>query len=103
MYDEITVGDRVFIGMRTIVLPGVHIGSDVVIGAGSVVARDVPEGTVAAGTPCRPIRSIEEYERRVLQRATYWRGSPPAHELRQHILESVRDRRGAAAREEGTR
>ena len=93
VYDAISVGDRVFIGTRTIVLPGVSIGSDVVIGAGSVVTRDVPDGTVAAGNPCRPIRAIEEYEQRALERATYWQGAPAPGELKAHIRASVEDRR----------
>jgi acetyltransferase-like isoleucine patch superfamily enzyme len=93
VYDTITVGDRVFIGTRSIILPGVSIGSDVVIGAGSVVTRDVPDGTVAAGTPCRPIRPLEEYEQRALERATYWQGHPAARELKRHILAGVNDRR----------
>jgi acetyltransferase-like isoleucine patch superfamily enzyme len=93
VYDTITVGDRVFIGTRSIILPGVSIGSDVVIGAGSVVTRDVPDGTVAAGSPCRAIRPIEEYEQRALERATYWQGHPAPAELKRHILASVNDRR----------
>ncbi len=92
VYDTIEVGDRVFIGTRTIVLPGVRIGSDVVIGAGSIVTKDIPDGTVAAGNPCRPIRSIEEYEQRALERATWWRGSPSERELRAHVLAGVAER-----------
>jgi maltose O-acetyltransferase len=44
----------------TIILAGVNIGSRAVIGAGSVVTRDVPEGVFAAGNPCRVIRAIAE-------------------------------------------
>ncbi len=76
-------------------LPGVRIGSDVVIGAGSVVTRDIPDGTVAAGSPCRPIRPIEEYERRALERATWWRGTPSPGELREHVLASLAERHAA--------
>lgn len=54
----IKIGDNVFIGARTIVLKGVTIGSGSVIGAGSVVTRDVPERVIAAGNPCEVIRSI---------------------------------------------
>ncbi len=94
VYDTIRVGDRVFIGTRAIILPGVSIGSDVVIGAGSVVTRDIPDGTVAAGNPCRPIRAIDEYERRVIQRATNWEGAPSSAELMTLIVSSVNDRHG---------
>jgi maltose O-acetyltransferase len=54
----IEIGHDVWIGGGAIVLPGVRIGSRAVIGAGSVVTRDVPEGVVAAGNPCRVIRKI---------------------------------------------
>lgn len=54
----ITVGDNVWIGGGVTVVPGVKIGSGSVIGAGSVVTSDIPEGVLAAGNPCRPIRKI---------------------------------------------
>ena len=56
----ITVEDDVWIGAQVCVLPGVTIGRGSVIGAGSVVTRDVPPGVVAAGNPCRVLRKIEE-------------------------------------------
>ena len=59
----ITVGDDVWIGGGVQVLPGVTIGSDVVIGAGSVVVRDIPGHSVAAGNPCRVIRPITGRDR----------------------------------------
>lgn len=61
----IVVGDDVYIGIRSIILPGVTIGNRCVIGAGSVVARDIPDNTVAAGVPARPIRSIDDYLERL--------------------------------------
>lgn len=54
----ITVGDNVWIGAGVQVLPGVSIGHDSVVGAGSVVTRDVPPYTVVAGNPARPIRTL---------------------------------------------
>ena len=54
----VEIGSDVWVGGGAIILPGVHIGSRAVIGAGSVVTRDVPEGTFAAGNPCRVIREI---------------------------------------------
>lgn len=56
----ITVGDNVWFGMGVLVCPGVTIGSDVVIGAGSVVTHDIPSGVVAVGNPCRVLREITE-------------------------------------------
>ena len=56
----IEVGSDVWVGGGAILCPGVRIGSRSVIGAGSVVTRDVPEGVFAAGNPCRVIREITE-------------------------------------------
>jgi maltose O-acetyltransferase len=50
----------VWVGGGAIILPGVRIGSGSVIGAGSVVTRDVPAGVFAAGNPCRVVREITE-------------------------------------------
>ncbi|MEM6314435.1 MAG: DapH/DapD/GlmU-related protein, partial [Planctomycetota bacterium] len=60
----ITIGDRVWIGGNAVVLPGVSIGSDTTIGAGSVVTKDVPAGVVAVGNPCRVIRETVGEDRR---------------------------------------
>lgn len=57
---EVTIGDNVWIGGSTVIVPGVHIGSNTVIGAGSVVTKDVPDWVIAAGNPCRVIRKISE-------------------------------------------
>jgi maltose O-acetyltransferase len=54
----ITIGDRAWLGGGVIVLPGVEIGQDAVIGAGSVVTRSVVPGVVAAGNPCRVISEL---------------------------------------------
>lgn len=54
----VVIGDDVWVGGGAIICPGVTIGSRTVIGAGSVVTRDVPDDVVAAGNPCRVIRAI---------------------------------------------
>ena len=64
----ITVGNDVWFGGGCTVLPGVTIGDGCVIGAGSVVTRDIPANTVAAGNPCRVLRSISEADRMDLMR-----------------------------------
>ena len=56
----IKVGNNVWIGGNVIVLPGVTIGDNVVIGAGSVVNRDIPPNSVAVGNPCKVIKKIKE-------------------------------------------
>lgn len=55
----ITIGDRVWCGVRVTILGGARIGSDVVIGAGSVVTGDIPSNCVAAGVPARVLRPID--------------------------------------------
>lgn len=55
----IEIGDDVWVGGGAIICPGVRIGARSVIGAGSVVTRDIPEDVVAAGNPCRVIQPIE--------------------------------------------
>ena len=57
----IVVGDNVYIGNNTIVLPGVTIGNDVVIGAGAIVTRDIPDNSVAVGVPAKVIKTADEY------------------------------------------
>lgn len=65
---EVRIGNNVWIGGNTVICPGVTVGNNCVIGAGSVVTRDIPDWTVAAGNPCRVIRSITEADRRMLFR-----------------------------------
>lgn len=64
----ITVGDNVWIGAGVHVLPGVSIGSGSVIGAGSLVNRNIPEGVLAAGNPCKVIRKLTEADKE-----KYWK------------------------------
>lgn len=52
----VMIGKDVWVGANTVILPGVHIGDGCVIGAGSVVARDIPAGWVAAGAPAKALR-----------------------------------------------
>ena len=66
----ITVGDNVWFGASVTVLPGVTIGSDTVIGAGSVVNKDIPSGVVAVGNPCRVMRKITEEDKK-----KYWKNT----------------------------
>lgn len=56
----VEIGSDVWVGGGALIMPGVRIGSRAVIGAGSVVTRDIPDGVFAAGSPCRVIREITE-------------------------------------------
>lgn len=58
---RVTIGNHVFIGAESVVLPGVTIGNNVIIGANSTITHDVPDNSVVAGTPARVICTLEEY------------------------------------------
>ena len=63
-FGRIVIGDRVFIGANSTILMNVRVGNDVVIGAGSLVNKDVPAGSVVAGVPAKVICSTAEYVER---------------------------------------
>ena len=58
---KVSIGDNTFIGADTIVMPGVSVGKNCVIGSGSVVTKDVPDNCVYAGSPAKCICSLEDY------------------------------------------
>lgn len=61
---EVKIGDRVWIGGRSVVNPGVTIGNDCVIASGSVVTKDVPDGVIVGGNPAKVIRRITEEDKK---------------------------------------
>lgn len=60
---DVFIGENTWIGAGAVIVPGVRIGKNTVIGAGSVVTRDIPDGVVAVGTPCRVLRTVGEHDR----------------------------------------
>lgn len=56
-FRKVTIGKGVWVGANTLILPGITIGDECVIGAGSVVTRDIPEGSIAVGSPARVLKS----------------------------------------------
>lgn len=58
--EEIHIGNNVWIACNVVVCGGVHIGNNAVIGAGSVVTKDIPDNYIAYGNPCKPVRMITE-------------------------------------------
>lgn len=65
---RVHIGRKVFVGAHAIVLPGVTVGDDAVIGAGSVVRHDVPAGAVVAGNPARVLTDVDSYAARHRER-----------------------------------
>lgn len=70
----ITIGEGAWLGGNVSVLPGVTIGANTIIAAGSVVHRDMPPNVIAGGNPCRVIRPIGEVDR------IKWQGAQRQHE-----------------------
>lgn len=60
---DVHIEKNVWIGANTVIVPGVHIGENSVIGAGSVVTKDIPKNVVAVGNPCRVLREIGERDK----------------------------------------
>lgn len=58
---NVTIGNDVFVGASSIILPGVHIGNRVIIGAGSIVKHDIPDNSVAVGNPAKVVCSVDDY------------------------------------------
>ena len=59
---DVYIGDNVWIGAGVIIVPGIRIGKNSVIGAGSVVTKDIPNNVVAVGNPCKILRKISEHD-----------------------------------------
>lgn len=66
-YAPIEIGNDVFIGASSIILPGVRVGNRVIIAAGSIVNRSIPDNCVVAGVPAKFIRTYDEFERSGLE------------------------------------
>ena len=66
-YGKIEIGENSFVGCKTILMPGIHIGKRCVIGAGSVVTHDIPDNSVACGVPAKVIMSTYEYAEKALE------------------------------------
>ena len=81
---EVHIGRNVWIGGGCVLLPGVSIGDNTVIGAGSIVTKDIPANVVAYGNPCRVIREIGEHDRKY-----YYRYRKVDVEVRDGQIESL--------------
>ena len=81
-FGKIKIGNNVFIGCHSIIMPNVSIGNNVVVGAGSVVTRNIPDGEVWAGNPAKFIKSTEEY----IQKCLDLSGMPEQIELNKFVL-----------------
>lgn len=62
---QIQIGNNVFVGNSSIILPGVTIGNNVIIGSGSIVTKDIPDNSIVAGNPARLISSYDKYSDKI--------------------------------------
>lgn len=62
----IVIGNNVWIGANSVILPSVTIGNNVIIGAGSIVSKDIPSNSIAAGNPCKVIKNKEKYSEDIM-------------------------------------
>ena len=60
---DMYIGENAWIGANVVIVPGVHIGKNSIIGAGSVVTKDIPDDVLAVGVPCRVLRAVGEHDR----------------------------------------
>lgn len=99
---RVTIGDNVFLGAESVVLPGVTIGDNVIIGANSTVTHDIPAGTVAAGSPARVISTLEEYLNKERERMAVSPCYGEEYTLRQKVsMEKRMEQRDALAGKTG--
>lgn len=78
VFGTIEIGNNVFIGMDTLILPGVKIGDNCVIGAGSIVTRSIDPNSVALGAPAKRLKSVDEYRESIDHRVVHVRSKSPA-------------------------
>lgn len=82
--EKIVIGDNVYVGNNAMILPGVTIGSNCIVGGGTVVTKDIPSNSVVAGNPGRFIRTFDEYADKCksITEKYPWDKETPASELR---------------------
>lgn len=85
LFGEIFVGDNVHIGTNAIIMPGVKIGSNCIIGCGAIVTKDIPDNSIAVGVPARVIETVEEYAQKHRQDFDFTKLMPP-EEKRAYLL-----------------
>jgi|WetSurMetagenome_2_1015567.scaffolds.fasta_scaffold17338_2 acetyltransferase-like isoleucine patch superfamily enzyme len=98
IFKPIHVGNNVFIGSNTTILPGITIGDNVVIGATSVITKNVPDNVVVAGVPAKIIRSLNDYETRILKEAVFIAENDP--ETRREKIKELINRKMSTSSDE---
>jgi acetyltransferase-like isoleucine patch superfamily enzyme len=84
----ISIGNDVYIGLNVTILPGVKIGNRCIIGTGSIVTKDIPDNSVAAGVPAKVIKTVDEYLEKAKQNSLkfgHLKGKEKAEALKSHF------------------
>lgn len=68
LYRRVAIGNNIFIGINSIIMPGVKIEDNVIIAAGSIVTKSVPSGVIIAGNPAKIIGNFDTYQKEVLEK-----------------------------------
>jgi acetyltransferase-like isoleucine patch superfamily enzyme len=83
----IVIGNNVFIGSQATIMPGITIGNNVIIGTRSIVTHNVPDNVVVVGTPARVLKTLEQYEEKVLKEAIYLKDRFNENLKRQELID----------------
>lgn len=86
LFGRIKIGNNVFIGVNSVILPGTQIGDNVIVGAGSIVTKNISSNSVACGVPAKVITSVEEYCEKNMYRI--FDTDDKSYEEKKHIIES---------------
>ena len=82
VFGKVMIGDYVYIGINSLIMPGVTVGDNVLIAAGSVVTKSIPDNMVVGGNPAKVICSIDDYLKRNLKYDTESKGLSPSDKKR---------------------
>lgn len=88
-YAPVKIGNHVFIGVNSIIMPGVTIGDRVVIGAGSIVTKDIPSGSVVVGNPARVASSYERLGERVKETCVSNSDIEGIEDYKERVMKSI--------------
>ena len=88
-FGKVIIGNNVHIGINSIIMPGVTIGDNVIIGAGAVVTKDIPSNSVAVGVPAKVIETIDEYYQKNKDRVVFTKNMSK-QEKKDYILKNVK-------------
>jgi acetyltransferase-like isoleucine patch superfamily enzyme len=85
----IKIGNNVFIGSNSTIMPGITVGNNVIIGASSLVTKDIPDNVIVGGVPAKFIKTLEEYEQKVLTEAIFIKNRSDPSKREKEILKAL--------------